>query len=55
MSILIIAEKPSVAERIASSFGNASKLRNGKVPQPFLFGKARTEKNFKFKFLKCQF
>lgn len=31
MSILIIAEKPSVAERIAGSFGNASKLRNGKV------------------------
>ncbi|NCN64762.1 MAG: DNA topoisomerase I [Candidatus Altiarchaeum hamiconexum] len=31
MSILIIAEKPSVAERIAISFGNASKLRDGKV------------------------
>ncbi len=31
MSILIIAEKPSVAERIAGSFGSASKLRNGKV------------------------
>ncbi|NCN65433.1 MAG: hypothetical protein GW779_05350 [Candidatus Altiarchaeum hamiconexum] len=31
MQILIIAEKPSVAERIASSFGNASKLMDGKA------------------------
>lgn len=31
MSILIIAEKPSVAERIASSFGSVTKLRDGKV------------------------
>lgn len=32
MPILIIAEKPSVAKRIASSFGNASMQMNGKIP-----------------------
>jgi len=31
MQILIIAEKPSVAERIANSFGNAVKSKDGKV------------------------
>ncbi len=31
MDILIIAEKPSVAERIAGSFGNASKLKDWKI------------------------
>ncbi len=31
MDILIIAEKPNVAQRIASALGNASKLKDGKV------------------------